>query len=142
MATIFINSPRIDTQMNDPESLTKLDTIHVSLQNQGQSNNKLNFKNRIIRLQKMRKNHFETTDKKQEELDLLFQQIQMENELHKGMKSNEENLSNCPTVSPIQQHQEFQSIHDYNGQQRKQMIKRMANKLMEEYMIKEIMIKN
>ena len=35
MATIFINSPRIDTQMTDPESLAKLNTIHVSLQNQG-----------------------------------------------------------------------------------------------------------
>ena len=72
MATIFINSPRIDTQMTDPESLTKLDTIHVSLQNQGQSNNKLSYKSRVIKLQKMRKNNFEATEKKQGELDLLF----------------------------------------------------------------------
>jgi hypothetical protein len=110
MATIFINSPRITTELTDPESLKKLETIHVSLQNQGQGSNKLSYQSRIIRLQKIRRNNFEAAAKKQEELDLIFQQIQMENELHKGLRNTYQNhnLSNCLTVSPVQRHAEFQ----------------------------------
>lgn len=109
MATIFINSPRIAKELTDPESLKKLDTIHVSLQNQGQGTNKLSYQSRIIRLQKIRRNNFEAAAKKQGELDLIFQQIQMENELHKGLRNTYQNhtLSNCLTVSPVQRNAEF-----------------------------------
>ena len=114
MATIFINSPRIATELTDPESLKKLDTIHVSLQNQGQGTNKLSYQSRIIRLQKIRKNNFEAA-KNQGELDLLAQQIQMEDELHKGLNNTYQNrnLSNCLTVSPVQRNADFQ--YAYSG---------------------------
>jgi uncharacterized protein YjbI with pentapeptide repeats len=148
MATIFINSPRIATELTDPESLKKLDTIHVSLQNQGQGTDKLSYQSRIIRLQKVRRNNFEVAAKKQEELDVIFQQIQMENELHKGLKNTYQNhnLSNCLTVSPVLRNADFQ--HAYSGYndgtltQRKQLMKKLASKAAEEHMIEEIMIKN
>lgn len=148
MATIFINSPRIAKELTDPESLKKLDTIHVSLQNQGQGTNKLSYQSRIIRLQKIRRNNFEAAAKKQGELDLIFQQIQMENELHKGLRNTYQNhnLSNCLTVSPVQRNTEFPypfgGDNDDGATPRQQLLKKMANRAAEDPMVYEIMIKN